>query len=119
MIYHITTQSEWAKAQENGVYQAPSLASQGFIHLSKREQITKVANAIYTGQTDLVLLCVDESKLDANLRFEPPDTMVPAAHYDGELFPHVYGTINLNAVSHVIMFPPNDDDTFTLPETLP
>jgi len=119
MIYHITAQHAWQAAQANGAYQADSLATQGFIHLSNREQVLRVANAIYPGQAGLVLLCVEPTRLHAPLKYEPPDTTIPAEHYQGELFPHLYGALNLDAVLQAVDFPPQSDGHFTLPDALP
>jgi uncharacterized protein (DUF952 family) len=118
MIYHITTGKEWNLAQKTGEYQAPSLDLQGFIHMSDLQQVTKVANAVYTAQSDLVLLCIDPKRLRILVKYEPPDTNIPAAHYDGELFPHLYGALNADAVVSVMDFPPGRDGTFTLPDCL-
>lgn len=114
-IYHITPRGDWERAAQQGEYRAESLVTQGFIHLSGAEQVEKVANAVFSGQTDLVLLQVDTEKLQAELKYEPPDTQVPAAHTTGELFPHLYGTLNLDAVVAVIDFPSNPDGSFTMP----
>lgn len=119
MIYHMTKRADWENAQHSGEYHAESLTTQGFIHFSTKDQIVKVANAIYQGQTGLVILCVEESKLNADLRYEPPDTNIPAQHYTGEVFPHLYGVLNVDAVSTVIEFAPDAGGTFTLPENLP
>jgi uncharacterized protein (DUF952 family) len=118
IIYHITWRAEWEQAQVTGEYRAESLATQRFIHASKREQVTKVANAVYLGQADLVLLCIETDKLKAELREEPPDTKIPAAHYDGELFPHIYGALNVDAVVRVVDFPAGEEGTFAIPATL-
>jgi uncharacterized protein (DUF952 family) len=115
-IYHITERDSWQKAQQAGAYRADSLATQGFIHLSKRHQVEKVANAIYRGKHDLVLLVIDTAKLIEALKYEPPDTQIHAAHYEGELFPHLYGELNLEAVVKVVDFPPTDEGMFKLPE---
>ena len=84
MIFHITTRAEWEAAARAGEYTAPSLATEGFIHLSNRHQVAGVANAVYRGVPDLVLLCVDPERLAAPLRYEPGE------HAD-ERFPHLYG----------------------------
>ena len=116
LIYHITTQAAWQIAQKQGSYTDPSLEDQGFIHLSDLNQVTRVANAIFVGQSGLVLLEVETERLEAPLKYEPPDTGVPAAHYSGELFPHLYGVLNLEAVTRVLAFTPSADGTFTLPD---
>ncbi len=119
MIYHITTRQAWQAAQQDGVYRAESLTTQGFIHLSQRGQVLRVADAIYRGVTDLLLLCVDTEQLDAPLKYEPPDTSVPAEHDQGELFPHLYGALNVDAVVQALDFPPSPDGCFALPDRLP
>ena len=102
MIFHITTRAEWDAAVRDGEYTAPSLATEGFIHLSNRHQVAGVANAVYRGVPDLVLLCVDPERLAAPLRYEPGE------HAD-ERFPHLYGPLELSAVSDVLPFPEGPD----------
>jgi uncharacterized protein (DUF952 family) len=101
LIYHITSRTAWEHAQQAGAYRAESLTAQGFIHCSTLEQVPRVAQAVFRGQQGLVLLCIDIDKLTAELRYEPPDPNIPAQHYSGELFPHLYGTLNIDAVVRV------------------
>jgi uncharacterized protein (DUF952 family) len=117
-IYHITTQAAWEAAQQQGYYIDPSLEIQGFIHNSTVNQVTKVANAVFSGQSGLILLEIDPAKLLATLKYEPPDTQVPAEHSQGELFPHLYGRLNLDAVIRILNLPPEADGTFQLPVEL-
>lgn len=119
IIYHITTWDDWQSAQAEGEYRAGSLATQGFIHFSMRDQVCRVADAVYRGQAGLCLLCVDEARLSAPLKYEPPDTTVPAEHRDMELFPHLYGALNLSAVVAVVALPPGADGAFSLPPGAP
>ncbi len=116
MIYHITTRAAWQATTE--AYRADTLDTQGFIHASKREQIAKVANAVYAGQEDLVLLCIDPKRLTSPLKVEPPDPTIPAQHDNQETFPHIYGAINTDAVLKVVAFTPDKDGTFTLPKAI-
>ena len=117
-IYHITTRADWQAAQAAGVYRAASLESQGFIHFSGIEQVRRVADAVYSGQTDLLLLAVSPGWLRAPLKFEPPDPNVPTHHSAGEHFPHLYGPLNLEAVLNAVDFPPSPDGGFDLPAGL-
>lgn len=113
VIVHMATRDAWQSAQEAGTYRAPSLESEGFIHFSTPVQIIRVANAIYVGRTDLVLLVVDPLALTAELRYEA------SVHEDSaELFPHLYGPLNLDAVKLVLPFPPGPDGMFALPTKL-
>lgn len=91
IIYHITTQAAWQEAKEKGFYAAESLATEGFIHLSTADQVQAVLERYYAGQTHLVKLYVDTEKLMNELKFE----WAPSVN---EEFPHVYGTINLEAI---------------------
>jgi uncharacterized protein (DUF952 family) len=96
MIFHITTRSQWEQAQQLGEYRADSLATEGFIHCSTSAQVVWVANRFYSGQTGLVLLKVERDRLQNPLQFDEIET--------GELFPHLYGALNLDAVVEVLEF---------------
>jgi uncharacterized protein (DUF952 family) len=111
-ILHLTTRLAWSAAQANGQYSADSLAGQGFIHCSTVDQILRVANSFYAGQSGLVLLLLDPRLLKSELRWEP------GADLASELFPHVYGPINLDAVLQVFDFEPAANGKFTLPPAL-
>ncbi len=118
-IYHITTRADWQAAQADGQYAPPSLAKEGFIHFSRADQVSGVANAFYAGQNGLVLLEVDVARLSANLRWEPPAHPGGAAPqgqpHAEDLFPHLYGPLNLDAVRAVHDFTPNPAGLFQFP----
>ncbi|MDX2216822.1 MAG: DUF952 domain-containing protein [Oculatellaceae cyanobacterium bins.114] len=107
MIFHITTRSHWQQAQSLGEYRAPSLDTEGFIHCSKADQVVWVANQFYQNSPELVLLCIDPNRLTAKLCYDAIET--------GDYFPHLYGALNLDAVTQAIAFPPLSDGTFALP----
>lgn len=94
-IYHITSCAEWAEAQRNGFYVAPSLFTEGFIHCSLKTQVDGVLERYFSGKTNLVKLVIDTDKLNSPLKYE----MAPSIN---ETFPHIYGGINLDAVEEVI-----------------
>ena len=102
-IVHVCKKSDWTAAQEMGEYRAASLELEGFIHCSRPEQVLRVANAYYPGQLDLVLLWINPQKLTAEMRWEPAD---------GDIFPHLYGPLNLDAVVKVVDFTPDNDSVF-------
>ena len=108
IIYHITQASEWQKAQTAGQYTAPSLATEGFIHASTREQYVDTANRYYAGQQGLVLLSIDTDKVRPEIRFEPGVVKGQTL-----LFPHIYGPLNLDAVTEVKAFPPGPGGVFS------
>jgi uncharacterized protein (DUF952 family) len=88
-LFHIATRESWNRASELGSYRPDAFAADGFIHLSEERQWLATANCFYRGRADLVLLELDESKLRAEVRREPADA---------DLFPHLYGELNLDAV---------------------
>lgn len=110
-ILHITTEKAWQTAVAAGAYQADSLANEGFIHCSTVDQVLTPANEMFVGQTHLILLTIDPAKLTAKLIYED-------CTQSGQTFPHIYGAINLDAVTGFLAFPPNPDGTFSLPTQL-
>jgi uncharacterized protein (DUF952 family) len=106
-IFHITTRAAWDDAQTAGSYTADSLTTEGFIHCSQAEQVAWVANTRFRGRTDLVLLCVDEAAVGAEVRRE---------NLEGgtTLFPHIYGPLPVRAVMDVTPMTPSPDGTFDL-----
>lgn len=118
MILHITTQEAWNKAQRDSSYTAPSLESDGFIHCSTLKQTVHTANVFFKGQKRLVLLCIDEKALKSECKFEAPCGHASHDPEAGNLFPHIYGPINISAVIKVLDFPSNEIGVFTLPEQL-
>lgn len=109
-IFHITTASAWHAAYAAGAYTAASLATEGFIHLSTREQVEATANRLYRGQAGLLLVAVDPSRLTAELRYEEGEP--------GEQFPHLYGPLNLDAVAGIYALLPEADGSFRLPASI-
>ena len=108
MIYHITSRETWNAAQKDGLYQGDTLASEGFIHCSGGEQVARTANRYYPGKQGLVLLEIAPEKVKAEIRYE--------ALTGSEKFPHIYGPLNLEAVSRVMPFEPAPDGVFQFQE---
>ncbi len=107
LILHITPRKQWQDALESGMYVTRSLATEGFIHCSLPRQVVFVANSRFQGETSLVLLCIDSGRVASDIR------------YEGEIdeFPHLYGPLNIDAVTAVLDFPPGPDGRFSLPQT--
>jgi uncharacterized protein (DUF952 family) len=89
--------------------------SEGFIHASTAEQVAAVANAFYRGRADLILLVIDEARLQSELRWEAPAGPPAEGIRPGDSFPHIYGPLNLAAVVRVLDFEPDPDGTFSRP----
>ena len=91
-------------------YAPSSLRDEGFIHCSTIAQVIDTANRFYRGQDDLVLLHIDESRLKAELKYEAP--AMKHGEASGELFPHLYGELNVDAVVRVVELPCKLDGSF-------
>ena len=116
MIFHIVKKAEWLEALRRGTYEPESLKAEGFVHCSTFEQAAQTANRFFRGQSDLVLLCIEPQRLRADLRLERPAN--PSDERVNQLFPHVYGPINLDAVRKALDFPCDLDGSFQLPPGL-
>ena len=106
-IFHITQRTLWEKAKSSGIYCGDTLKSEGFIHCSTRSQVVGVANRFFRSQDNLILLCIDSSKVKSEIRYELAE--------EEERFPHIYGALNIDAVSEIINFEPDKDGLFELP----
>lgn len=105
LIAHLASKNDWVQAAWTEEYRHPTLETEGYIHASSFEQVIETANRHFAGREDLVLLCVDATRLRAELRWEPaPDV--------GELFPHIYGPLDTAAVSQALELVPGDGGRF-------
>jgi uncharacterized protein (DUF952 family) len=106
-IYHITTPELWATAGADGLYEAASLEKEGFIHCSIWRQLERSMNKFFADQKEVILLRIDPKLLTHELKYEPAD---------GDQFPHVYGPINVDAVTGVVLVERGEDGRFRAPE---
>jgi uncharacterized protein (DUF952 family) len=108
IITHFTPRATWQRSLDAGAYTVSSLELQGFIHCSTPEQVVATANRIAPHEDDLVLLWIDEEKVGPNIIYE---------NLEGgdNLFPHIYGALNLDAVTRVTEFPKDNNGKFRLP----
>jgi uncharacterized protein (DUF952 family) len=96
VIYHIALASDWEAALEAGEYRISTLGrtleQEGFLHASTAAQVHGVADAVYAGvQEQLILLTIDERRLTVPLQWDA----VPGS---AEPFPHLYGPLDVGAV---------------------
>ena len=115
-LFHITTEADWARAQAEGAYSVSTrglrLAQVGFVHCAFEEQVVPVANSFFRGVAKLVVLRIATDRLHAEVRYE---------NLEGgrELFPHIYGSLNLDAVVAVVALSPRRDGGFTFTSAKP
>ncbi len=107
-IFHMCRAAEWAEAQVSGRYAGSSQdKADGFIHFSSAAQLPGSAAKHRAGQPGLVLLTVDPDRLGPALKWEPSR--------GGQLFPHLYGELPIDAVLRVDPLPLGLDGVPVLP----
>jgi uncharacterized protein (DUF952 family) len=112
MIYKICPASAWREAERQGVYRGSADdARDGFIHFSTASQVAGTAKKHFVGQTGLFLIAVDADMLDDALRWE--------RSRDDALFPHLYGELDLGAVTGVLNMHARSDGFHDIPELAP
>jgi uncharacterized protein (DUF952 family) len=111
-IYKICPASAWREAERQGVYRGSADdIRDGFIHFSLPSQLAETARRHFLGQTGLFLIEVDADALGEALRWE-------RSRHD-ELFPHLYGDLDLGAVTAVLDIHARSDGSHDLPELAP
>lgn len=97
-IYHLALRDEWDDAVASGAYRRStlgrSLDDEGFIHCSFAEQVQLIADLVYRGRDDVVLLEIDPDRVSAEIRVEQVGGAPQA-------FPHIYGPLPADAVTRV------------------
>ena len=111
-IYKICPASAWREAERQGVYRGSADdARDGYIHFSTAPQVAETARKFFTGQTGLFLVEVDADALGPALRYE--------RSRNDELFPHLYGDLDLGAVNGILDLPMRADGSHAIPELKP
>jgi uncharacterized protein (DUF952 family) len=101
-LLHLCPASEWIAGQHAGRYRPSRFVHDGFVHCCDDLETAQAIAAAYFSSLNepLLLVSIDESRLDVEVRREPPaapDGQVHR-HHDGRRFPHIYGSVPLAAV---------------------
>jgi len=108
LIYKICPAALWREAERKGVFEgAPVDLADGFIHFSTASQVRETAAKHFAGQSDLLLVAIDEEELGPALKYE--------VSRGGEPFPHLYATLSLSAVRWVKPLPLEADGKHAFP----
>ena len=106
-VYKICTKSEWSNAKQNNIFKGTTLdLKDGYIHFSDEKQIEGTLKKYYLHKKNLLLLKVDTLKLD-HLLWEQAS--------DGNMFPHLYSTLDIKNVVSEYEIILNEDGTHILP----
>ena len=95
LIYKVCTRPLWHDAERAGQFTGAAIdLADGYIHFSTADQLAETLAKHFAGQTDLLLIAVDTGRLGDQLKWEPSR--------GGALFPHLYGALDVAAVSQVV-----------------
>lgn len=109
IVYKICGRAAWEAARSAGRYGgSPADRRDGFIHLSTAPQLPGTARKHFSGREDLVIIAIDAIRLGDDLRWEPSR--------GGQLFPHLYGDLDLSDVLWVQDLPLGRDGLHRIPE---
>ncbi len=111
LIYKILPEALWRDARTKGRFEGAGIdLKDGFIHFSTAGQVRRTAELYFADQQGLLLVAVDGAMLGSALRYEPSR--------DGDLFPHLYANLPLDAVVWEKPLPLGPDGAHEFPENL-
>lgn len=91
-IYKICGRQDWSRAVTDGVYTgSPDDRRDGYIHFSTAAQLAGTLAKHFRGRDDLLLLAVEIASVSPALKWE--------LARGGQLFPHLYGTLDVALVT--------------------
>ena len=109
-IFKIIDNDEWQKVKKSKSYSGSSKdIKDGFIHFSGEDQVKGTLEKYYSKQKNLVLLKVETLKLD-HLIWEQAS--------DGNMFPHLYSSLDLINVVDEYEITIGEDGSHNLPINL-
>jgi uncharacterized protein (DUF952 family) len=111
IVYKVMSVAELTQMQSDGVFHgSPADIADGYIHLSRGSQLAATLDKHFSGVEGLMLAAVDLSRLGDTVRWE--------ASRGGQLFPHIYGPLPLEAVISVATLALTPDGAVKLPAQL-
>jgi len=104
VTFHLTATETWLSQATGPEYLPEGFEREGFIHCTDGEEgVLAAGNRYYTAdQRDYCLLSIDTATLESRAIYED----------DRQIFPHIYGALNVDAVSAVRRVIRSEDGTF-------
>jgi uncharacterized protein (DUF952 family) len=91
IAYKVLLPEQLATLEQDGVFAgAPVDLGDGYIHMSTAAQLAETIAKHFSGQSNLAIVAVDLDALGDALKWEPSR--------GGDLFPHLYAPLSLDAV---------------------
>ena len=106
-VFHLISEQDWESVRGASEWRPGSLGDEGFIHCSgDEEQAMRVVARLYPDRLDLLALEVDTEKLNCPVISEPSRS--------GEIYPHIYGPLDISAVVKVWRVGPDGNGGYSL-----
>lgn len=104
ITYHLSPAEVWARQQDAPTYTPEAYAQDGFIHCTDGlNNLLNVGNMFYTGDVrDFCVLVLKADAITSEIRYEDPE----------QVFPHIYGPLNTDAVVGFLRVIRGEDDAF-------
>jgi len=107
-LVHVVDAPDWEAWADGDTYEPATLDDEGFVHCSTPSQVLAVAEYNHAEDDDPLLLVVDPTRVEAQIKYEEQDRGGYA---------HVYGPLNEAAIVDVLELP-REGDRFVLPAAL-
>jgi uncharacterized protein (DUF952 family) len=104
LTYHATPKAHWEASDASQPYVSNDFADEGFIHCTdSADALPSVLTTYYRDEPgDWVVLTIDKRRVSPPVRYEDPDNV----------FPHIYGPLNRDAIVDVRDILRAEDGTF-------
>ena len=105
IAYHLIPTPVWDAHAGQQLYAPEAYEQDGFIHLTLGlDPLLNVANMFYTSdERPFGVLVLDMNRIQSPIKFEDPD----------QIYPHIYGLLNTDAVIGQLTVDRAPDGTFT------
>ena len=110
LAYHGTPKTYFESLDPTAPYVPEPFAREGFIHTTEgREAVSITLTKYYKSSAEpWVVLYIDQDRVTSPIRYDDP----------AEVFPHIYGALNRDAIVAVKDIRRSADGTFHKPEAL-
>ncbi len=106
-VYKLLSETDWQAAEAGGVTMTALDLADGYVHLSTGTQVKETARRYYSGAARVKLLRFDLASL-GDIRWEKSR--------GGELFPHLYGPLEIAKADASWWLMPGQDGAPIFPE---
>jgi len=104
IAYHMVPEEEWEQKRDAALYTPAAFEAEGFIHCTNGiDELVAVGNRYYSNDTRPYLaLVLDVQSIVSPVRYDDPQ----------QVYPHVFGPLNLSAVIGILRAERDRDGTF-------